>query len=236
MHLTRVIPRPVERIDAGDDAGLEWLRSEYEPHAERSVRLNMITSLTGSATGADGTSDTLSSPVDRRILGVIRGWSDVVVVGAQSVRAERYVVPKRTRLAIVTRTGRLEGHQLAPDDDTARVFLVCAEHDVDTVRRNSESLGLEVIPIPGDDLEPAGVVSVFADRGWLRVVCEGGPTLASQFARAGVIDEFCVSVAPQLVPAAAPFIRVPDGHALAAPHGLLVDDSGFSYLRARPSA
>lgn len=235
MHLTRVIPRPIERIDAADDHGLAWLRAEYEPETERSVRLNMITSLTGSATGTDGTSDTLSSPVDRRILGVIRGWSDVVVVGAQSVRAERYVVPRRPRLAIVTRTGRLEGHQLAPDDDTARVFLVCAESDADTVRSNSDDLGIEVIAVPGDDLDPSDVVAVFADRGWMRVVCEGGPTLASQFARAGVIDEFCVSVAPQLVPALAPFIRVPDGHALASPHGVLVDDAGFSYLRARPS-
>ena len=53
-------------------------------------------------------------------------------------------------------------------------------------------------------------------------------------AAAGVIDEYCVTVAPVIEPAHEPFLRVGDAQ---RPHtevtGMLVDEAGFSYLRLR---
>ncbi|OUD85495.1 hypothetical protein BC477_13870 [Clavibacter michiganensis subsp. michiganensis] len=77
-----------------DDAGTRtWLEDLYRPGSADHVRLNFVASVDGSVVGADGTSDSLSSVVDRRILGVIRELADVVLVGAGTVRAERYVLP-----------------------------------------------------------------------------------------------------------------------------------------------
>lgn len=233
MLITRVLPRPVETVDAAEDEGLAWIEAEYAPEDGAFVRLNMVTSLTGAAAGSDGTSETLTSPLDRTILGIIRATSDVVVVGAQTVRAERYIVPRRTRLAIVTASGRLDGVRLDPAD-TDRVVVLCPAERADAVRAETGDSGIAVIPLPGaGDLAPAAIVDALTARGWNRIVCEGGPSLASQFAAAGVIDEYCVTVAPRVGAEGPPFLRL--AHDLPAdPHSVLVDDAGFSYLRLRP--
>ena len=182
------------------------------------MRLNMITSLTGSASGSDGTSESLTSRVDRAILGVIRAAADVVVVGAQSVRAEGYVVPRSSRLAIVTASGDLTGHRLSlgPDASPDRVLLVCpAAIAAELRRRAPRRTASRSCPCPAPRrLEPRAIVEALAARGLRRIVCEGGPTLASQFASAGIIDEYCVTVAPVLEPADRPFLEraVATGH------------------------
>ena len=51
----------------------------------------MITTHHGRDGRADGTSETLTSRVDRVVLGAIRATPTSCVVGAESVRAEGYV-------------------------------------------------------------------------------------------------------------------------------------------------
>lgn len=237
MQLTELIPDTLTRADIATPEGRRWLAALYAPPAGPFVRLNMITSLTGSATGADGTSDTLSSRIDRTVLGCIRATADVVVVGAQSVRVEGYVVPRRTRLAIVTSSGRFDGLTLAREGqdtpDADRVFLVAPIEVEQTVRATAERLGARVLLLPASaPLSPPDILAALADEGCTRVVCEGGPSLATQFAAHDVIDEYCVTVAPRLEPASAPFVGIDDAHRPdTAVAGLLVDGAGFSYLR-----
>jgi len=80
--------------------------------------------------------------------------------------------------------------------------------------------------------EPRAILDALGAHGLERVVCEGGPTLASRFVEARAIDELCVTVAPVIGPAPSPFIRIHNG-AQASVHGMLVDGAGFSYLRLR---
>jgi riboflavin biosynthesis pyrimidine reductase len=209
-------------------AGRGWLAERYAPRAGRFVRLNMITSLTGSAVGVDETSESLSNRVDRTILGVIRAAADVVLVGARTVRAEGYSVPRNAELAVLTRTGDLDGHAFGAQ--AVRVRLVCPRDRVDEVTARSGFDADRVIAV--DDLSPAAVLDALAARGLTSVACEGGPTVAALFAQAGAIDEYCVTVAPVLSPAAAPFLPV-GGPVATEVAGMLVDDAGFSYLRLR---
>lgn len=245
MIVTEVVPGSLSTMDvaasgAEPDAGRAWLTSIYHRPEKSYVRLNMITSLTGSASGSDGTSETLTSPVDRAILGTIRGDADVVLVGAQTVRQEGYVIPRATRLAIVTTTGDLQGHRLDAEG-SGRVFLLCPAEHAARVRVNAEALGATVIVIDhraGDaadhTLDPGDILSALAAHDMRRVVVEGGPSLAGQFAAAGAIDEYCVSVAPVIEPADAPFIAVTAASTPATKvAGMLVDAAGFSYLRLR---
>ena len=97
-------------VDAPDARAtlLDW----YTPHDGDYLRLNFVTTLDGRAAGADGTSGSLTSTTDRMILGVIRQYADVVLVGAETVRREGYLRPSRAALAIVTASGDLTGHQL----------------------------------------------------------------------------------------------------------------------------
>ena len=94
MILTRVFPVSSENtpIDLDDASSRDQLLDLYRPPAEAWVRINLIASVSGNAGGSDGTSETLSNPADRRLLGVIRELGDVVLIGAESLRAEGYLV------------------------------------------------------------------------------------------------------------------------------------------------
>ncbi|BDV30635.1 dihydrofolate reductase family protein [Microbacterium terricola] len=236
MIVTEVVPRTGASTDVTSDEGRTWIAERYARPDPAYVRLNMITSLTGSAAGSDGTSETLTNRVDRRILGVLRADADVVVVGAQSVRAEGYVVPRTARLAIVTGSGDLAGHRLSLEAGASpdRVLIVCPQSRADEIAARVLPHGVQVVAVPDDGgrLQPAAIVAALAERGLRRLVCEGGPTLAAQFAEAGLIDEYCVTVAPALEPAAHAFLPVQRRLATDVA-GMLVDEAGFSYLRLR---
>ncbi|MFG6401432.1 dihydrofolate reductase family protein [Microbacterium sp. P04] len=232
MRVVEVLPATGASYDLATPVGKAAIAELYALEGDY-VRLNMITTLTGAASGSDGTSETLSSRVDRAILGVIRSLADVVIVGAQTVRVEGYLMPRATRLAVVTATGDLGGHRLG---DGEGVLLVCPADHADAVQERADLPKAEVVPVPGSgDLEPAAIVAALGERSLGRIVNEGGPRLAGLFATAGAIDEYCVTVAPVLSPAQHPFLTLPSGTGPhTAPVGLLVDDAAFSYLRLRP--
>lgn len=99
----------------------DWDRADRADHAW--LAANMVTSIDGAATIA-GRSGGLGSPTDRLIFHTLRDLADVIVVGAETVRAEGYHLVRaphpdsaarreaagqaeRARLCIVTRSGRL---------------------------------------------------------------------------------------------------------------------------------
>lgn len=235
--VTEVVPRTLSTVRIGDDGTDEWMSRRYAVAESSFVRLNMITTITGATSGADGTSETITSRTDRYVLGAIRRAADVVVVGAETVRIEGYLLPKTARLAIVTSTGDLGADKLSSSgrDDRPPALVLCPASHVDAVRHAIADAPAEVVAVPadGDRLSPKTIVATLRARGLGRIVCEGGPALATQFVEDGVVDELCVTVSPVLEGARHPFVTLTqriESH-LA---GMLVDEAGFSYLRLRP--
>ena len=194
MIFERLYPSPAERID-GDDRAL--LLDAYRPPRTDWLRINLIASVTGSATGVDGTSETLSSRPDRRILGVIRELADVVVVGAASVRTEGYQHPRHSRLAVVTVSGNLAGHRLDAPEGAAPI-VICPPAAAARVR--AQIPGAEILELAptGRTIAATEVIGVLRDRGFASIVCEGGPSLAGQLLDAGVVDELSLSTSPRV--------------------------------------
>jgi riboflavin biosynthesis pyrimidine reductase len=156
-------------------------------------------------------------------------------VGAQSVRAEGYVVPRAARLAVVTASGDLEGHRLVPGEDAVpdRVLVLCSEHVAERLSEREPVHGLQLVPVPGPDrLTPRAIIDTLVSRGLRRIVCEGGPSLATQLADAGLIDEFCITITPVISPVDRPFVS-PLARLDTEVMGALSDEAGFSYLRLR---
>ena len=232
--LERLYPIPNETID-GDDR--ERLLELYRPRSARWLRLNLITSVTGAASGADGTSETLTNPVDRRILGVIRELADAVLIGAQTLRTESYLQPRRSRLAIVTSSGDLGGHRIEAADGEAPI-VICPATAVALAKQSlpdAEYLLLEPVSTSsttGIALAPADIIGALRDNGQESIVCEGGPNLAAQLVDAGLVDEFCLSTSARI--GGAPF-PVLGGSAIAERDVVLTQllRDGASSLYAR---
>jgi riboflavin biosynthesis pyrimidine reductase len=217
----------------GDDSRdrlLEW----YRPPGPDWVRLNLISTVSGSAAGPDNTSESITTSADRRILGVIRQLADVVLVGAGTVRVEGYQLPKRAALAIVTASGDLGGHQLPEDTRADQLFVVCPAAAVDRARAALGSADATFVELPtaADGLDAGEILDALRGRGLRSIVSEGGPKLAAQLIAAGLLDEICLSQAPYLGGADIPAFE-PGGNELRKLRltQLLIDDESVTYSR-----
>lgn len=230
--LTRLLPEASGSWDLGDDDLPAVLAGLYAPQVGgHGVRINMISSLNGSAVGEDGTSETLSNRVDRAILKAIRAMSDVVLVGARTVRREGYLAPPDSTSAVVTLSGDLTGHRL---HSAARPPLILRPDSVaERVADQLEGIPHRTATLDSPALDAAEVLRAIRESGGGSIVCEGGPTLAAAFLDAGLVDELCLTTAPKL--------RSPGVPLLARLHDtletelaqLLADSTGMLYARWR---
>ncbi|MGI8336241.1 pyrimidine reductase family protein [Actinomadura scrupuli] len=200
----------MERLRTGGDM-VDLAEAYAYPENGTWLRANMVGTIDGMAQW-DGRVGRLTNETDQRLFHLLRGLSDVVITGAETVRAERYgpVRPKagwdRLRegrapvppLAIVSRSLAL--------DFTAPVFAKAAVPTIvltceaaDPGRRRHAQAHAEVIVAGGDRVDFELAVAELTARGHHRLLCEGGPHVLSQLAAAGVLDELCLAVSPVLL-------------------------------------
>lgn len=175
------------------------------------VRANMIATLDGAATGADGRSGSINGPADARVFHVLRALADVVVVGAGTVRAEGYRAPRtqdrfvpgrRERgqadhpvLAVVTASGDVPAEVL-DDDPQPWVFTTTGAAHAERLRAH---LPAERLVLHDGAVDLPGAVAALAGAGLPRILTEGGPSLLGDLLAADVVDELCLTWSPQLV-------------------------------------
>lgn len=236
MTLRRIVPVNGSEVDLDAVDARSTLLDWYNPHAPEHLRLNLVSTLDGRAAGVDGTSESLTSRADRTILGVIRELSDLVLVGAESLRREGYLRPKRAALAIVTASGDLAGHRL--DDPSADHPLIVLTTDSGAPRVAQTLPSAQVLVLDGDTtassdmLDVSEIVATLRHAGYGRIVAEGGPRLAAQLLEAQLVDELCLTVMPRLGGPALPLLTsAPLDVRQAQPQQLLIDEAGTSFGR-----
>jgi riboflavin biosynthesis pyrimidine reductase len=206
----------VHRLIAGDP-----IADVLEPYAHvdrRSgdgpcwVLANMVGGLDGSAAFA-GRVGPLSAGADAQLFRLLRAVADVVLVGAETVRRERYGPvrlpdalrearraegrPPTPPLAVVSRSLALDwevGAFAEPDPAAPPLVITCGAADPERVaeaRRHAE-----VLVADGELVDVREALAALAARGHRVVLCEGGPTLLGELVDAGLLDELCLTLAP----------------------------------------
>lgn len=200
------------QVPSATDLTGDALAAAYPwPRDRRWVRAVMARTLDGGVTGADGRSLSISSDVDRAVLGEIRRLSDAIVVGASTVRLEPYgpmaaradAVAERVELGlapapvIVIVSGSLDLPWDAPmfAESQQRPIVVTTgsapEPAVQSAREHSQ-----LVILDGDSVEGPALLDALEARGLRRVVVEGGPGLLASLAHEGVVDEVDLTVSP----------------------------------------
>lgn len=223
MHLLYcdAAPVPAPEEITRDADGAARLAELYAPPADRlSVRAMMNTTVDGAIAGPDGTSASIAHPVDSFLFGVLRALTDVVVVGASTVRAEDYRRPggrrdlreRRLRpsgeqypaVAIMTRSGdvpeEVEEHWPA--------YLVVPHESVASVQGRTHLPADHVIA--ADSIQE--MLGALQERGFRAVQAEGGPSQIARFLAEDALDELCFSQTHITVGGQSP--RVVDGASL----------------------
>jgi riboflavin biosynthesis pyrimidine reductase len=234
---------------AGVAEAHEW------PEVETWVRALMVATADGAARSETGVSGGISSAGDRLIFGTIRGMSDAVLVGANTIRAEGYggmkarpeLVARRKaagqnpapRVAIITRSGDLDTSTgVFTDSDEPPIVFVPENLAED--KRADLSQAAEVIAAGKDDVVMTEVMAYLRSIGLPRIVCEGGPSLLGSLAAQGLLNELCLTVTPLLAGGSYPngdrTPRILDGAVLPiSPETLtlehVLEDRGTLFLR-----
>jgi riboflavin biosynthesis pyrimidine reductase len=166
------------------------------PEDRRWVRAMMVTTLDGAAVGPDGLSGSISGEADKLVFDAVRRQADVVLIGAGTMRAERYgPFRNRARLAIVSGSLDLPWDERVFSESTQKP-LVLTTADADPARRARAEELCEVVTL--DEPGPAAYLDALEERGLNRVVCEGGPTLLGAMVGDGLVDEADITVSPTM--------------------------------------
>ena len=241
--------------DPVDDERLEGLYAYPAGLTRTLVRGNVIASLDGGA-ATDGTSGGLGGPGDRRLFGLLRELADVIVVGAGTARAETYAGAKMTAdqrrrrrargqsevppIALVTRSGVLEPDlPVLTDTEVPPLVLTCSTATAGARARLGPAA--EVLDCSRDD--PAAVdlgtaLAHLGQRGLLRVLAEGGPSLLGSFITDDLLDELCLTAAPVLIGGTAQRVAAGPGEVLTRMRRthVITDTEDYIYLRYTRSA
>ncbi len=146
------------------------------------ITLKWAASLDGRAAAADGSSQWITGPAARAHVHEQRAAAEAIIVGTGTVLADNPSLTARGP------DGELLPHQPLP--------VIIGER---AVPRNAR---LHEHPVPffaTRTRELDTVMSDLFDRGIRRAFVEGGPTLASAFVTAGLVDEYLIYLAPVLL-------------------------------------
>jgi riboflavin-specific deaminase-like protein len=221
---TAVDPHLEERL-------VSWYRVDRPAPAERPwVLANMVMGVDGAA-ASGGRVGTLTGPADQALFGALRSMADAVVVGAATVRAERYG-PVRIdaatraarredgrdevpRLVVVSGSLRLDWSIGAFADGPPPLVVTTGHAGRDAVTEASRHA--EVVVAGEERVDPTRLLALLAERGCRVVLTEGGPTLLGGLVAAGCLDELCLTVAPVIGGDPLPVMVRPPGPATADP-------------------
>ena len=229
MHLLAPESRPVS---------LEELHDLYDPGDAPAVRAGFVLTTDGGIAYA-GSSRPLQSAADETVFHVLRAVADAVLVGAGTVRAEKYgpVRPRpqgrswrlnRNRaeqppLVIVSRSLDL--------DPSARCFAGPAVVVTCAAAPGPERFG-DVVVAGEDEVDLPEALRQLHDRGLTRLLCEGGPHLLTTLLQQGLVDELCLTHTPMLVGPAPSLLTVAQQQPVALQLQHLID-GGDGVLLAR---
>ena len=212
----------------------------------------MLHSLDGAAAGPDGRSGSISSPADRQVLAEVRRLADAVVIGAQTMRAERYT-PMRAKpeaaqeraelglasapvLVIVSDSLDLPWDEPVFAESTITPIVVTSA-GADASARALAQAHCDLVVVEQDSVTVDALLGVLEVRGLRRIVCEGGPRLLRMLLDADVVDELDFTIAPWIIGREQdPYAPPPMPMQRFEPVTMLAHE-GFAFMRyLRPTA
>ncbi len=196
---------------------LDGYRPWDDPPADRPrLALNFASTLDGRAS-IDGRSGAIGSDTDTAMLAGLRQHFDAVMIGAGTMRAERYgrlatgeeSRERRQRAGLhpdplmVIVSGRLDLPWDAPlFTDGGRVLIFTASE----AEPPATATPLEIVRHEGF-VDVAEALRLLREEHGIRaLLCEGGPGLHGELEGGGLVDELFLTIAPKLVGGEAPRI------------------------------
>ena len=239
MRFQRLLPNPAEVSieEAADGLGF----GDRAPAERPFVALNMVASADGRATLAGRTAP-MSGAADRELFHALRAAADGILVGAGTVRTERYgrvtktpelrarreaagLDPEGVAVLVSASLGLPPDLPLLQEPESHVIVITTAEGELEGVAARVDYIR--------EDL-PSALRRLRAEHGIRSLLCEGGPTLNGTLFAEGLVDELFVTVA-NTVAGTGEDLTIVAGDPLPAPVGLglvsVHESEGHVFLR-----
>ena len=209
---------------------LETYRPCEEAGEERPlVAVNFASTVDGHA-AIDGRSGPIGSDTDTEMLVGLRSRFDAVMIGAGTMRAERYGAMEPLLVLV---SGRLDLPWEAPlfaEEGEVLVFTASGAEPPETVA------SLEVVRHEGAVNLPEAMRHLRQERGIRALLSEGGPHLHAQLQAEGLADDLFLTIAPKLSGGEGPrILEGPLPGVIDLELAWLLEDEGELYARYRRS-
>jgi riboflavin-specific deaminase-like protein len=225
---------------------LDSYRPWEQPHEDRPfVAMNFAATVDGRAT-IDGVSGPIGSAADTAMLAGLRTRFDAVMIGAGTMRAERYGRPvgdpekraKREAIGLqpdplmVIVSGRLDlpwdASLFTEGEGRVLIFTSSEAEPPDT------ATPLQVVRHEGFVDLGAAMRQLRHEHGIRALLCEGGPGLHGELEGGGLVDDLFLTIAPKLAGGEAP--RIVEGPLPAVAElelAWLLEEDGELFARYR---
>lgn len=204
--MRRLLPEPGPvTVDEQLDGYRPW---EGPPRERPFVAVNFVATVDGRAT-IEGRSGPIGSATDTAMLARLRTRFDALMIGAGTMRAERYgravgSEERRRRQDVglspdplmVIVSGSLDLPWDAPlfTEGAGEVLLFTAS----AARPPETATAVEVVRHEGAVNLAAALRQLRAERGVRALICEGGPHLHAQLEAQGLVDDLFLTIVPKL--------------------------------------
>jgi riboflavin biosynthesis pyrimidine reductase len=136
---------------------------------------------------------------------------------------------------VVTRTCQFDWNTPFFTAAVERPIVVTVSSAAEADRTRAAEVA-EVVIAGEDDVDLPRAIAELGSRGATNVLAEGGPTLNGELARAGLLDELCVTLSPSLASGDAK--RIISGSTLDTLESLklcsVCEEDDYLFLRYRP--
>lgn len=257
VDLQSLVEPPAPDVPMRGGALPERLRARYGGdlrialHTDRpAVIVNFVSTIDGvtsyqtDAAAGGGEVSGFFEP-DRFVMGLLRALSDVVLIGAGTLRADdggswtpQTVHPEsavdfaalRSSLglrrnpltAVLSASGSVDLSHPGLSDPGVDVLIITTSGGAHRLAGQDAPGHVEIHSTGDGPVEPQTVLGLLAERGAGLVLCEGGPRVLGEFLAARLVDELFLTIAPQLA-----------GRSPLTPRLSLVEDMAFSVPDSR---
>lgn len=177
--MRRLFPDPATVTVEDAARGLRF--SDRAPAGRPFIAVNMVSSADGKAT-LEGRTAPMSAEADRELFHHLRTQADGILVGAGTVRIERY--------GRVTKTSELQDKREREGQRPDALAVIVS-------RSGNLPVDLGVLP-EARVIADLAELRALREEGIRSLLCEGGPHLNSTLFAEGLVDELFLTVAPTI--------------------------------------
>jgi 2,5-diamino-6-(ribosylamino)-4(3H)-pyrimidinone 5'-phosphate reductase len=169
------------------------------------VIINMVSSIDGRV-AKEGKAQSIGSGIDRRAMRTLRSKTDAVMIGANTLRAEKVSLgldesePESPQplAVILTETGEVPLESNLVGYGRQEVLVVAPQRAAERLRGRAGVLAAPTTPSGAVDLGEV-LRRLAADYGVSTLLVEGGPVLNHALISRGLADELFLTLAPRLL-------------------------------------